>query len=107
MLFPAFAASLKTSSQNTTLATAAQLVSQQIDEARSRTATCAALQTYQGETIAPVVDSRNVSLQPKRSSVTCPASYPGVVTINVTVSVTGSASTLATATTYIMVMSSS
>lgn len=106
-LIPAFITGLRATASNTTLATASQLVGQQIDDARSRTATCAALQAYQAEAIAPVVDARGVSLQPKRTPVTCPASYPGTVTVKVTVSQTGSSTVLASATTYIFVTAAS
>ena len=107
MVFPAFAGALKQSSRNTTLATAAQLAGQQIDDARSRTATCSALQAWSIETIAPVVDSRSVSFQPSRSSITCPVTYPGVATVSVSVTLTGKTSVLASATTYLLLTAAS
>ena len=106
-LIPALLGALKASSQNSTTATASQLVGQQLDDARSRATTCAALQAYQAETIAPVVDARGVSLQPKRSTVVCPGTYPGVATVSVSVTKSGSAVQLASATTYILVTAAS
>ncbi|NEN04503.1 type II secretion system protein [Diaminobutyricibacter tongyongensis] len=106
-LIPGLVGALKMSALNSTIATASQLVGQQLDDARSRAATCTALQAYQAETIAPVVDARGVSLQPKRTTVVCPPSYPGVVTINVYVTKTGSTFKIASATTYIFVSAAS
>ena len=104
-LIPSLVGALKASAQNSTIATASQLVGQQLDDARSRAATCGALQAYKIETIAPVVDARGVSLQSKRSSVVCPPTYPGVATVSVYVTKSGKTAQLASATTYILVTS--
>lgn len=107
MLIPALIGATKVSAQNTTLATASQLAGQQIDEARSREATCAALQAYQAETVAPVVDARGVSLQATRDAITCPSSYPGTATVTVSVARTGSAAVLASVSTFVMLTAAS
>ena len=107
MLVPALIAANKASGRNATLATASQLAAQQIDEARGRAATCAALQAYQAETIASVVDARGVSLQAKRNPITCPSTYPNVATVSVAVTLTGGTTVLASVTTYILLGSAS
>lgn len=107
MLIPALIGANTASGQNATLATASQLAAQQIDEARSRVATCSALQAYQAETIAPVIDGRGVSLQSHRSAITCPSTYPNVATVTVTVTKSGATAILATVTTFILLGSAS
>jgi prepilin-type N-terminal cleavage/methylation domain-containing protein len=104
-LIPALVGTLKLSSQNTTIATASQLVAQQIDIARSGTATCSALTSYQAVVIPPVVDARGVSYQPIRNSVTCTAGASGIATVNVSVTLTGKSQVLASAVTYVYITS--
>jgi len=104
-LIPALIGFLTTSNQNTNVATASQLVGQQIDVARSGTATCAALKSYANAVIPPVVDARSVSFQPVRSAVTCTTGTAGVVKITVSVKLTGHAQVLASAITYVYVTS--
>ena len=106
-LIPAFITGFRATATNTTLATANQVVGAQVDDAQSRTATCAALQAYQAETIAPVVDQRGVSLQAVRKPITCPLTYPGVAKVIVQVTVTGQTTVISSATTYIMLTSAS
>lgn len=101
-LIPAFITGLRATANNTTLATASQLVSQQINKARSFS-TCQALRDYQTQPILPVVDARGVSLQPALSPITCPATYPGTVTVTASVSTSGSSTVLSSATTYVYV----
>ena len=104
-LIPALIGSLKVSGQNTTIATASQLVSQQLDVARSGPATCSALMNYKIAVLPPVVDARGVSFQPVRSSVTCTSGAPGIARVRVTVTLTGNAHVLASASTYIYITS--
>jgi prepilin-type N-terminal cleavage/methylation domain-containing protein len=104
-LIPALVGSLKVSGQNTTIATASQLVGQQIDIARSGTATCSALMNYKNAVIPPVVDARGVSYQPIRNSVTCVAGVRGIAKISVSVTVTGNSHVLASAITYVYITS--
>jgi len=103
-LIPALVGSLKVSAQNTNIATASQLVSQQIDIARSGPATCAALTSYKNAVLPPVVDARGASYQPKRNSVTCTAAA-GIAKVKVSVTLSGSAKVLASAITYIYITS--
>jgi hypothetical protein len=103
----------KTSARNTTIATATQLVNQQmgnIRAVRSPTSTppsCADITTFVAGTFLPSLDPRGVSLQPQWDSVTCPAAYPGVVRVRVTVTETGEITPIASAVTLIFVSSAS
>ncbi|MFE4467551.1 prepilin-type N-terminal cleavage/methylation domain-containing protein [Leifsonia sp. NPDC056824] len=107
-LVPAFVSQMRATSTNTTIATASQLAGQQIDDAQSRAATCAALQAYQTETVAPVVDGRGVSLQPHRIvTLPCPASYPSTIQVQVTVTKSGSSAVIASVTTLVLVKAAS
>ncbi|MEN2736632.1 prepilin-type N-terminal cleavage/methylation domain-containing protein [Microbacterium sp. X-17] len=107
-LVPAFVSQMRATSTNTTIATASQLAGQQIDDAQSRAATCAALQSYQTETVPAVVDGRGVSLQPHRIvTLPCPASYPSTIQVKVTVTLSGSSSVIASVTTLVLVKAAS
>lgn len=107
-LIPAFVSQLRATSVNTTIASASQLAGQQIDDAQSRAATCAALQAYQSETVAPVIDARGVTLQAHRTvTLPCPGSYPTTIQVKVTVTTTTSATVLASVTTLVLVKSAS
>ena len=107
-LIPAFVSQMRATSTNTTIATASQLAGQQIDDAQSRTATCAALQAYQSETVAPVIDARGVTLQAHRTvALPCPSTYPTTIKVAVTVTSSGSAATIASATTLVLLRSAS
>ncbi len=104
-LIPALVGSLKVSGQNTNIATASQLVGQQIDIARSGPATCAALTNYKNAVLPPVVDARGASYQPVRNSVTCTAGAPGIAKVSVSVTLTGNSHVLASAITYVYITS--
>ena len=104
-LIPALVGSLKVSAENTTIATASQLVSQQIDIARSGTATCSALTSYKNAVLPPVVDARGVSYQPVRNSVTCVVGPPGIANVRVSVTLTGNSKVVASAITYVYITS--
>ena len=104
-LIPGLVGSLKVSAENTNIATASQLVNQQIDAARVGTPTCATLTTYKNQVLPPVVDRRGVSFQPIRNSLTCTAGAPGIAKVSVSVTLTGSSAVLASATTYVYVTS--
>jgi prepilin-type N-terminal cleavage/methylation domain-containing protein len=104
-LIPGLVGALKVSSQNTNIATASQLVNQQIDAARAGTPTCTTLKTYQAQVLPPVVDRRGVSFQPVRSSITCTVGVSGAISVSVSVKLSGSPKVLASATTYVYVAS--
>ncbi|WP_426516261.1 type IV pilus modification PilV family protein [Diaminobutyricibacter sp. McL0618] len=104
-LIPGLVGSLKVSTENTNIATASQLVNQQIDAARVGTPTCATLTAYQNQVLPPVVDRRGVSFQPKRAVGACTAGTPGVITVSVSVTLTGSPKVLASAITKVYLTS--
>lgn len=101
--------SWKGSGVNTTIATATQIVNQQIEGARavrSPTATapsCADVLAFLQVTQAPVIDPRGVTLVPVWDATTCPTSYPGVVRARIAVSRTGQSTPVASAVTLIYV----
>ena len=108
---PVLMNSWKTSGANTTMATATQIVNQQLEGARavrSATATspsCLDITKFLQVTLAPVIDPRGVSLQPQWAATTCPATYPGVVRVSVSVTTSGKTNPIASATTLVFVNS--
>ncbi|MFZ2227689.1 MAG: hypothetical protein WA090_03355 [Candidatus Nanopelagicaceae bacterium] len=94
---------------NTTIATATQIVNEQIEGARavrsasSSTPSCADVLAYLQVTLPPVIDPRGVTLQPQWNSTTCPTMYPGVVRASVEVSRVGVTTPIASAVTLIYV----
>ncbi|WP_111719438.1 type II secretion system protein [Homoserinimonas sp. OAct 916] len=99
---PLLIQTLQVSVTNTTVATATQLVSDGIEGARAQGDTCATLQLWRDEVLTPTIDDRGVSLQPERT-LSCPAAYPGVAEVTVTVAETGHADSLASAVSLIFV----
>ncbi len=108
---PVLVSSIKSTGTNTTIATATQIVNQEIEGARavrSPTATapsCFDITQFLQVTLASVTDPRGVVLLPKWDTTSCPTSYPGVVRARVSVTRSGSATTVAQAVTYIFVKS--
>ena len=103
--------SVKNSGSNTTIATATQIVNQQIEGARavrSAVATapsCSDITKFLQVTLAPVIDPRGVTLIPQWDPTVCPTGYPGVVRARVTVTRSGNATPVASAVTLIFVLS--
>lgn len=99
----------KVTAKNTTIATATQLVNQNLEGARSvRSATagspsCYDLTQYLKITPSPVTDPRGVILNTQWDATTCPSSYPGVVRVGISVSQSGATTPLASAVTLIFV----
>ena len=108
---PVLVSSIRSTGTNTTIATATQIVNQEIEGARavrSPTATapsCFDITQFLQVTLAPVTDPRGVILLPNWDTTSCPTSYPGVVRARVSVTRSGSATTVAQAVTYIYVKS--
>jgi type II secretory pathway pseudopilin PulG len=103
---PVLVQSMRLSAINTSIATATQLVSQNMEQARARGTNCADLRLFAAEAVSPVVDKRGVSFQPVREPVTCTgtsADYPKTIRFRVKVSQTGSSAVLASATTLVLV----
>jgi len=99
---PLLVNSMKSTVTNSSIATATQLVNQQMDRARGAGDTCA-LMTEFGNALPGLVgpDSRGVSYQLAPPDVSCPSSYPGTARVLVSVSVVGSTIAPITATTLI------
>ncbi|TFC56941.1 MULTISPECIES: prepilin-type N-terminal cleavage/methylation domain-containing protein [unclassified Cryobacterium] len=103
---PVLVQGMRLSVVNTSVATATQLVSQNMEQARARGTNCADLRTFAAEAISPVVDKRGVSFQPTRDPITCTgtiADYPKTVPFQVKVTESGSSAVLASASTLILV----
>src|SRR5680860_271474 len=101
---PLLITSMKTTVRNSTIATATQLVNQQMEEARAAGDTCADLTAYGSATLAAVPNARGTSYQPMRTVVACPPTatdYPRTVSVTVSVSAVGSAIAPVTATTLV------
>lgn len=108
---PLLVNSIKSTGKNTTIATATQIVNQEIEGARavrSPTATapsCLDITNFLSVTIASTTDPRGVTLIPKWDATSCPATYPGVVRARVSVTRSGSTTPMAQAVTFIYVAS--
>lgn len=108
---PLLVNSIKSTGANTTIATATQIVNQQIEGARavrsptSTTPSCLDMTNFLSVTLASVTDPRGVTLLPKWDPTTCPSSYPGVVRARISVTKTGSTTIVAQAVTLIYVAS--
>lgn len=108
---PLLVNSIKSTGKNTTIATATQIVNQEIEGARavrSPTSTmpsCLDVTNFLNVTIATVTDPRGVTLLPKWDPTTCPTSFPGVVRARVSVTRSGSSTVVAQAVTLIYVAS--
>ena len=106
---PLLVNSITSTGKNTTIATATQIVNQEIEGARavrSPTATspsCLDITNFLNVTIASVTDPRGIMLLPNWDMPTCPASYPGVVRARVSVTRSGSTIIVAQAVTFIFV----
>lgn len=103
---PLLVTSMKTTVVNSSVATATQLVNQQMDQARAAGATCTLITAFGSAPLsAGPPDERGVSYLPSRDVGPCPSSYPGTVTIKVSVSVVGAAFAPVTATTLVFLKS--
>lgn len=105
--------SVKNTGANTTIATATQIVNQQIEGVRavrspaSTAPSCHDITEFLEVTLAPVIDPRGVTLQPQWDPTDCPATYPGVVRARVAVTRAGNTTPVASAVTLIFVASAS
>ena len=108
---PLLVNSITSTGKNTSIATATQIVNQEIEGARavrsptSTTPSCFDITSFLNVTLASVTDPRGITLLPKWDLPTCPASYPGVVRARVSVTRSGSTTIVAQAVTFIYVAS--
>lgn len=101
---PLLVTSMRATVTNSSIATATQLVNQQMDQARTAGNTCALISAFGAASVSAVPpDARGVSYQPTRTVDPCPASYPNTIRVRVSVAVVGSTITPVTATTLVFV----
>ena len=100
---PVLVQSMKTSVRNTTIATGTQLLNRELDRLRTTPAFCDAVTGFGAAAVAPTTDSRGVAFQPARQVGACPANYPGVVRVTISISTADVASTALTARTLVYV----
>lgn len=81
---------LRVSITNAKVATANQILSEQLDAIALLPRTCAAYNAFESATLPAVADERGTTYQASRDVVGCtPAAYPAAVTITLTVTVVG------------------
>ena len=100
---PILVQGLNTSVRTTTIATATQLASEQLDKLRELGTTCSEVSVFDDAVPAAVTDERGTVYQPRRLVAACPATYPGVVSVRVWVTKSGTAQPLADASTLFYV----
>lgn len=108
---PLLVNSVKETGMNTTIATATQIVNEQIEGARavrspaSTSPSCQDLTAFLQVTLASVIDPRGVTLLPQWDPTSCPSTYPGVMRVRVSVTRIGHPTPIASAVTLIFVRS--
>ena len=106
-MLPVFVAALNLSKGNVAVATATQVVSEQMDLAHNLPASCVAVQTFRDEVLGRLVeDPRGVVLViTMDTDPGCPTSYPSAYRLTVSVAELGKPSdVIATAETRIMIV---
>lgn len=102
---------VKNTGMNTTIATATQIVNEQIEGARavrspaSTEPSCQDITTFLQVTPAPMKDPRGVTLVPQWDPTSCPSTYPGVMRVRASVTRIGYSTPVASAATLIFVRS--
>jgi hypothetical protein len=102
---------VKDSGMNTTIATATQIVNQQIEGARavrspaSTEPSCRDITTFLQVAPAPVKDPLGVTLVPQWDPTSCPPIYPGLIRVSASVTRIGYSTPVASAATLIFVRS--
>ncbi|WP_166876982.1 prepilin-type N-terminal cleavage/methylation domain-containing protein [Salinibacterium sp. ZJ450] len=95
---------LRTTVTNATIATASQLVNEQLDSARDVPANCADISAFDDLPVATTTDDRGTVYRPHRTVATCstdPTVYPSVVKVTAWVTKDGETNRLAEAVTLI------
>ena len=101
---PLLITSMRTTVTNATIATASQLVSEQLDAARTLADNCTDVSTFDDPVLPTTTDARGTVYQPHRSVATCstdPADYPTVVEVSAWVTEAGDTDRLAEAVTLV------
>lgn len=102
---PVLIQGMKASVSNATLATAGQLVSEQMDQARALPSTCEALSAFDDVAVATAIDARGTVFLPHRQVGACPTAYPGLVAVRVWVTKDGASDPISEADTLVYVSS--
>ena len=100
---PLLITAMKTTVQTSTIATANQLVSRQLDAVRALAPNCGAISAFDDATVATSTSARGTVYQPYRQVLSCPGTYPGVVNVKAWVTEAGNSKVLAEATTLVYV----
>jgi|GEM_PF-1583565 type II secretory pathway pseudopilin PulG len=98
---PLLISALQATVRNSTVATASQILSEQLDAVTLVPRTCAAFTQFASQALASVTDDRGTEYQPARQVTGCPpGAYPARVTIRVSVAVTDQPEIRVEATTF-------
>ncbi|MDQ4137433.1 MAG: type II secretion system GspH family protein [Actinomycetota bacterium] len=104
---PVLIGALKTSAENSTLATGTQLLGRETDSLRVTPAYCDDISAFVAEPVPAVTDDRGHTYQPARTAGACPARYPGLVRVTLSVTATGLPAGALQATTLVYVQAAS
>ena len=83
---PLLVNAMKASVKNSTMSTASQLAGQQLDVASSIAPYCDTVSAFDDAAVPDVTDQAGIVYQFTRLVGACPATYPGLVTVTVSVS---------------------
>jgi len=105
-VLPLLIQGVTTAARNATMATATQLVSAELEQARAAAAAnCNAVRLFAATTTTPVTDARGTAYLVARSAGSCPVAYPGTISVRLAVQVDGE--TLSEVTTRLLVTGAS
>ncbi|MCI2957791.1 hypothetical protein MN032_08815 [Agromyces atrinae] len=99
-VLPLVMLAMQTSAKSASIGTATDIVNAELTEIRAAATSCSTLAPFRTSAPAAVTDDRGVGYQAVRTIGACPATYPGSVTI--TVSVLSEGDTISTATTRVL-----
>ncbi|WP_241986018.1 prepilin-type N-terminal cleavage/methylation domain-containing protein [Cryobacterium sp. Hz7] len=102
---PLLITAMKTTVLSSTIASASQLVSQQLDAIRAVAPNCAEVGAFDDGSVATSGLSGGTVFQPHRLVGPCPGTYPGVVSVRAWVTKAGDVKVMAEATTLVYVKS--
>lgn len=107
-MLPVIIGALRASATNISVATASQIASDQMDYARTLPATCLALQNFADYPHGNLLsDPRDITLRIERQSGTCPATFPGTISLTANVVLDSTGQVLATSETLVYVTAAS
>lgn len=94
---------IKQSASNATLATATQIVNEQMELSRGLPVTCSAVTGFGAAPVPDTTDPRGVVLTTTRSVDGCPSAYPGTIRLAATVTRADTGDAIASASTLVLV----